>query len=207
MSGARERILRRVRAAVASRERTEHPGDLGANDAVAGPGPGVVDRVERFMATFRENGGEVKRFASAVEARVWLDGFIADFAGVAVSARVPDALVPLSTEVPPEKAALGISLAVGAAAATGTLLLESGEGRRLQLLPPTHLVWVREVDIATTLAEAMSRLRAAHGDALPAAVGLHSAPSKSADIGRVLVVGVHGPGRVIAAILEEGELP
>jgi L-lactate dehydrogenase complex protein LldG len=210
MSDARERVLGRVRAAVASRERTEHPGDLVASDDIAGAGAGAgtgTDRIRRFTEAFRENGGEVQRFASLTDARAWLDEFVTGFAGVAVSPRVPEPLVPLAAVLPPEKAALGISLAAGAAAATGTLLLESGEGRRLQLLPPTHLVWVRERDIAGTLGDAMSRLRAAHADALPAAVGLHSAPSKSADIGRILVVGVHGPGRVIAAILEEGELP
>ncbi len=206
MSGARERILGRVRAAVASRERMEHPGNLVADDEVAGAGKGTgPERIARFMEAFRENGGEAMRFATLAEARAWLEGFVTEFAGVVVSGRVPEDLVPLSAVVSPERAALGVSLAAGAAAATGTLLLESGEGRRLQLLPPTHLVWIRERDIAATLSDAMSSIRAHHGESLPAAIGLHSAPSKSADIGRVLVVGVHGPGRVIAAILEEGD--
>jgi L-lactate dehydrogenase complex protein LldG len=219
MSAARERILKRVRTAVTSRERTAHPGPLVAADDVAndpGAGPGAQpvfrarasrDRALRFMAAFRANGGEAVRFASMAEARPWLDEFVTSFAGVAVSTRVPEDLVPLTAVLAPERAALGISLATGAAAATGTLLLDSGEGRRLQLLPPTHLVWIRERDIAGTLGEALSRIRASRGGRLPAAIGLHSAPSKSADIGRVLVVGVHGPGRVIAAILEEGDAP
>ena len=38
---------------------------------------------------------------------------------------------------------------------------------------------------------------------LPAALGLHSGPSKSADIGGTVVTGVHGPGRCIA-VLEGG---
>jgi len=36
---------------------------------------------------------------------------------------------------------------------------------------------------------------------LPSAIALHSGPSKSADIGQVMVRGVHGPGRLIAAII------
>ena len=38
-------------------------------------------------------------------------------------------------------------------------------------------------------------------DGLPAAVGLHSGPSKSADIGRTVVTGVHGPGRCMVVFM------
>jgi L-lactate dehydrogenase complex protein LldG len=93
-----------------------------------------------------------------------------------------------------------VSLAVGAAAQTGSLLLSSKEGRRSQLLPPVHLVWVRAEDVRTTLGEALQACR----EDLPATLALHSGPSKSADIGQILVTGVHGPGRIIAAILGAG---
>ena len=35
-----------------------------------------------------------------------------------------------------------------------------------------------------------------------ARAALHSGPSKSADIGQVMVTGVHGPGRVVALLLD-----
>jgi L-lactate dehydrogenase complex protein LldG len=98
---------------------------------------------------------------------------------------------------PPANAALGVSAALLAAADTGTLILDSRDGRATQLLPPTHLVWIRESAIFESLAAALAELE----HRLPAAVGLHSGPSRSADIGRVLVTGVHGPGRVIAGIV------
>jgi L-lactate dehydrogenase complex protein LldG len=121
---------------------------------------------------------------------------------------VPAALRPAVPALAPETAPLGISMAAGAAAETGTLLLDSREGRRLQLLPPVHLIWILESDIERTLGAALARFRADSAEAgLPAAIGLHSAPSKSADIGRILVVGVHGPGRVIAAIIPRGANP
>jgi L-lactate dehydrogenase complex protein LldG len=94
---------------------------------------------------------------------------------------------------------LGISWAIGAIAETGTVLLTSREGRRGQLLPPSHLVFIPQEKMYATLLEAMNALKAD----LPAAIGLHSGPSKSADIGQIMVKGVHGPGRLVAAVLEE----
>lgn len=69
----------------------------------------------------------------------------------------------------------------------------------MQLLPPVHIVWVPPGRIFARLEDALLALKRE----LPAAVGLHSGPSKSADIGRTVVTGVHGPGRCIA-VLEPG---
>lgn len=191
---ARERILQRVRAAAAARDRVAHPGDLQAAGVPCEP------LLERFTERFTANGGEVVRFAAAGEAREWLAGFAAGFEAAAASPLLPAGLSAGLPQAPPEEAPLGISLALAAAAETGSLLLDSREGRLLQLLPPTHLIWVEARAVAATLAEALSALP----PGLPAAIGLHSGPSRSADIGMVTVTGVHGPGRVIAAIVEEG---
>jgi L-lactate dehydrogenase complex protein LldG len=110
---------------------------------------------------------------------------------------VPSRLRPRVPLACPDLAALGVSVATGAIAETGSLVLDARDGRRSQLLAPTHVVFVREKDIHPTMVYALGRLR----QDLPSAVGLHSGPSKSADIGQILVRGVHGPGRIIAAVV------
>ena len=102
-------------------------------------------------------------------------------------------------EAPPREAALGVSVARAAAAQSGSLVLSSRDGRRTQLLPPVHVVLVDAGTVAATLGEALAACRDDGG----AALALHSGPSKSADIGQVMVTGVHGPGRVIALLLDE----
>lgn len=87
--------------------------------------------------------------------------------------------------------------ALGAVAETGSVIVGSAEGRRHQLLPPTHLAFIPQHRVFGTLAEALTELKGQ----LPSAIALHSGPSKSADIGQVMVRGVHGPGRLIAAII------
>ena len=196
---ARERILRRVREANQDRDPVSHPGPL--PEAAEPPGPfgdaGKADPVGGFEQRLRDAGGEVVRLADEAAAQTWVEEFAREFASVSVSTGVPGALQPALPAAPPEQAELGISLAVGAAAQTGSLLLSSREGRRSQLLPPVHLVWVRAHDVHTTLGQALQACR----EDLPATLALHSGPSKSADIGQILVTGVHGPGRIIAAIL------
>lgn len=93
---------------------------------------------------------------------------------------------------------MGICMAWAAAADTGSLVLESTDHRATQLLPPVVVVWVPRSRIFARLDDALLAL----SPRLPAAVGLHSGPSKSADIGGTVVVGVHGPGRCVAALLD-----
>lgn len=193
---ARERILSRVREANRDREPVSHPGSLPEAAEPFGDA-GRADPVGAFENRFRAAGGEVVRLTHEAAARVWLEDFAADFESVSLCKGVPEALQPALPPAPPSEASLGISVAVGAAAQTGSLLLSSREGRRAQLLPPVHLVWVRARDVHTTLGDALQACR----KDLPAVLALHSGPSKSADIGQILVTGVHGPGRIIAAIL------
>ena len=199
MSG-REAILGRVSAALEGREATEHPGDFGEWR----PSPLQGAPVDGFVVMFEAAGGEVKRFETGPEASAWVRSFVADFESVSVGtlARWPLHHGANPNErieaVDPAEAGVGVSLAYGAVAETGSLIMIPQDGRRAQLLPPVHVVFVDEAKIFATLREALVALR---GDGLPSALGLHSGPSKSADIGQVLVKGVHGPGRVVAVVV------
>lgn len=189
----RDRILSRIHRALEHRPKTELP------EPLVLPGLSSEEAFELFRERLIGTGGEVVQLADLEAAKAWLEGFAKGFGGVAVSRMVPPALHPGLPDQPPEEAPMGISWALGAVAETGTVLLSSREGRRTQLLPPSHLVFVPQEKIYGTLLEALQVLKAD----LPAAVGLHSGPSKSADIGQIMVKGVHGPGRLVAAVLGE----
>ena len=188
----RERVLERVRRALQDRSRVAHPGAL---DTAAADAPAPV---QHFEDCFRAAGGEMHRFADADEARRWLPGFAARFASASHGSDVPEPLGLPLPEAPPREAAVGVSVARAAAAQSGSLVLSSQGGRRTQLLPPVHLVLVDAATVTATLGEALAACRDDGGSAL----ALHSGPSKSADIGQVMVTGVHGPGRVIAVVLD-----
>ena len=189
MPDPRRRILRRVRRALAGRFPIERP---------SGPWRPAAegDAVERFLAHAAAAGVEVQRFESPDAARAWLSDWAAAFKSAATSPRVPPALAPALPAAAPEEADLGVSRALAAVADTGSVLLSSAEGRRLQLLPPVHLVFVDEEEVVHHLAQALEQVSDA-----PSALALHSGPSKSADIGQIMVQGVHGPGRLVVAVV------
>lgn len=188
----RDEILMRVRQATAQRDPVAHPGDAPARGDEAAGTP-----LERFEAAFTAAGGELVHFADSDAARSWAEALAERVGTTCQSTAVPSTLRLDAAPSLPEDARLGVSLALGAAADTGSLVLGGREGRRVQLLPRTHLVWVPAERIHPTLAAALAAVRGED----TAVLALHSGPSKSADIGQVLVRGVHGPARVIAAVV------
>ena len=192
---SREKILARVARATANRGRLSHPGALAT--------PAADDPVAEFVKCFTSSGGEVVQAGRGRAASDWLTDFLQglepEVVGVAVGPEVPAGLRPRLPDVAAAHAGAGISVAWGAVAESGSLILPSTGTRAVQLLPPVHVVWVPEGRVFARMEDALRGML----EGLPAAVGIHSGPSKSADIGRTVVTGVHGPGRCVA-VLHDG---
>ncbi|MDD9954830.1 MAG: lactate utilization protein [Anaerolineaceae bacterium] len=105
-----------------------------------------------------------------------------------------------------EAAEAGISGADAAIAATGSLVVSTapGMGRLATLLPPQHIVLLRQERLLPSLEAWVAQQRA---DDL-AHLGTRSnlciitGPSRTADIEKNLVLGVHGPGRLQVVVVE-----
>jgi L-lactate dehydrogenase complex protein LldG len=156
--------------------------------------------VDALATMLEAAGAEVVRTESLAAARSWLGSFALAFESATVGVTVPRDLRPAISTTGSHEAELGISMARAAIAETGSLMMDARDGRRTQLLAPTHVVFVRAEDVHATFREALHTVR----DDLPSAIGLHSGPSKSADIAQTLVTGVHGPGRLIAVVIAGG---
>jgi L-lactate dehydrogenase complex protein LldG len=189
---ARDRILGRIRDANRARPPVAHPGSFHGWRRQPSPPP-----AELFASMFRAAGGELHELADLGAAADWLRSFADGFESLTVGDGVPSTVVPDLPRTDASTAALGLSHSRGAVAETGSLMLDARDGRRTQLLAPTHVVLFDAERIFPTLRDAMADL----SSDLPAAVGLHSGPSKSADIGQVMVEGVHGPGRLVALMV------
>ena len=87
-------------------------------------------------------------------------------------------------------AQLGVTSAVSAIAATGSVVLDSGiaRGRLAGLLPEVHLCVVPVDRLVATPSDVLRGLAA-----LPSNLVLVSGPSRTGDIEQILTLGVHGP--------------
>lgn len=92
--------------------------------------------------------------------------------------------------------AAGLSMAIGAVAETGTVMLVSGADNpsTLNFVPEHHIVVVQSADIAGDLEGLWPKLRERYGKGgMPRTVNLITGPSRSGDIEQTIILGAHGP--------------
>lgn len=110
------------------------------------------------------------------------------------------------------EADIGISGANLAVAESGTLVIISNEGnaRLVTSLPPVHIALVTTEKFVETLEQAITLVKAlipaSSGMKLTSYISLITGPSRTTDIEKELVMGVHGPQEVHIIILDNGRL-
>ncbi|MEO1720288.1 MAG: lactate utilization protein [Pseudomonadota bacterium] len=103
--------------------------------------------------------------------------------------------------------AVGLSRASAAVAETGTLVIASGADNpvTLNFLPETHIVLVDASTVVGPYEDAFDAIRTRFGDGqMPRTLNMISGPSRTGDIGGRLVMGAHGPRRMLVIVVEAG---
>lgn len=210
MTGARERILARIRAARGAGNASS-AADLEAVESRIGGHPLSVrptmawETVPRFREQCLVSSSTVDDVASLAEVPA------------AVGRYLRERQLPLQAVAWPDLAALdwsasgvavegrpargddlvGITGAYAAIAETGTLVFLSGPATpaAASLLPETHIAVVEAGRVVRAMEEAWALMRS-EGREPPRAINLVSGPSRTADIEGQLQLGAHGPFRV-----------
>jgi L-lactate dehydrogenase complex protein LldG len=83
-------------------------------------------------------------------------------------------------------------------ARTGSVLLSSKQpmGRVASVFYPIHIVVAYARQTVADLPEALALMKQRYGKDIPSMINLNTGPSRTADIEKTLVVGVHGPKEV-----------
>jgi len=180
-----------------------------------------VDMFDTFKAKAEAAGCQVVRFATSAEAldfilqfmrdegvadapgtyAVWADcPFLNGLDRQALEKRVPG----LTFNVTPQSAKdarIGVTQMHWGIANTGTLAQDSSavEQRLASALTWIHIALVGTADIVADLPALMTKMHPSqHGY-----IALITGPSRTADIERVLAIGVHGPERLVIVSVDE----
>lgn len=87
---------------------------------------------------------------------------------------------------------------------TGTMVLSTANesGRTTSVYVPVHICIAYTSQLVYDLKDALQALREKYGNQLPSFISFATGPSRTADIEKTLVVGVHGPKEVFVFLVE-----
>jgi len=217
---SRDQILDRIRQALKRESPEPHwlhePVADGPEFSIPPNEPAAL--LEAFTKELQSLFGEVHAFDSIDEAKEWIAAESFPSILAPDCSRLKPVLegVPnvtwISTSHPSrlgwENFACGITPTLGLAAESGTVIVAADvSGRAMSVLPPTHVVVATLDQLLQDFASAVKAVRDRYGGELPSTVSFITGPSRTADIEKILVLGAHGPKRLVVLLLPEGSLP
>jgi L-lactate dehydrogenase complex protein LldG len=158
--------------------------------------PAKAEAAEYVLGLLRAEGVSAEPGRHAL----WADGpFLAGADRVALARDVPGLRFDVTRELA-ATARVGVSEVDFAVANTGSLAqaVDAVEGRLVSMLPPLHVALVQTARLVPDLGALFERLSPAQTRYLALITG----PSRTADIERVLTIGVHGPKRLVIAFVD-----
>ena len=208
---SRERILGRIRSAV----QTTAPHHDGPSGQIIAP---VTDPLDRFQKECVANITECMVTADAAASAAAIANVLASLPPGEIFAQdAPElrALVsgftdgrPLrwSSEGPPNEASQAtITLCEALVAQTGSILVSAANGgRQATVIAPVHIVFARLSQLVPDLEAAFARVYEQGIASRNSYVCLITGSSRTADIEKILIMGAHGPRRLIVVLQKTG---
>jgi L-lactate dehydrogenase complex protein LldG len=89
-------------------------------------------------------------------------------------------------------------------ARTGTIVMSAGQpsGRATSVYAPIHICIAYTSQLVYDLKDGLQKVKEKYGSQLPSLITFATGPSRTADIEKTLVVGVHGPREVYVFLVE-----
>lgn len=207
---SREKILKKVRAALIHKSRAEQ----NAIDFDSSLYPEPEDSLELvFAQQFSEVGGQFifceneDDFIYNIGALTKDNGFGKMWCGEnEIAALLKKADVDFSSK--DEQLTTATTTITGCEfliARTGSILVSSKQlgGRRAAISPDNHIVVCRTSQLIFDLREALKAVKAKYNEGLPSMVSVITGPSRTADIEKTLVMGAHGPKEIYLFMIDD----
>lgn len=104
-----------------------------------------------------------------------------------------------------EEGMVGITLCEALVARLGSVMVSSKQqsGRRLVVIPTTHIVLAYTSQLVTDMKDALQFIKNKYQEQLPSQIATITGPSRTADIEKTLVTGAHGPKEIFVFLVDD----
>ena len=209
ISPAKENILKRVRNALSQSVQLPFPNSEGNSSVFVKEHDGLE---MKFAEEFARLQGKFVFCTSKSELLENLQALVAIKEWKEIYCQTPSLLKDMQLNQLPELNKGDMHTADAAitdcellVARTGTIVLSAAQpfGRTLSVYTPVHLVIAYTHQLVFDLKDAITRLKEKYQGELPSSISFASGPSRTADIEKTLVVGIHGPKEVYVFLVDE----
>jgi L-lactate dehydrogenase complex protein LldG len=208
ISAAKENILKRIRQALVNPTPVPFPQSEGNSSVYRAS---RQEHAIEFAENFSRVSGRFLYCSDLEDMIVQLKELISRQAWTQVFCREPALLsflnVPLkglliSEELP--EADVSITGCEALIARTGSLLMSSAQesGRTVSVYAPVHICIAYQSQLVYDIRDGLEGLLEKYKHNLPSFITLATGPSRTADIEKTLVVGVHGPKEVYVFLID-----
>jgi L-lactate dehydrogenase complex protein LldG len=207
VSSAKENILKKIRQALSNPVPVPFPHSEGTNSIFLNPGELEVKFAEEFSALqgkFLYCASREELFSGLkglIQARKWKEDKIFCREEALRSLFSPLELTYTDDLGGSSASLTGCEFLV---ARTGSILMSSAQqsGRTASVYAPVHLCIAYTDQLVYDIKEGIGKIKEKYPHQLPSLITLASGPSRTADIEKTLVVGIHGPKEVFVFLVE-----
>ena len=203
-SASKNNILKKIRAALTHSTRLPFPQSEGNNSLFQ---PLQQDMVVEFAEQFTQLGGQFDYCSSIHELRAHFEQlcYQTGFTNIYCEDEKVRQLLPLANwhhDIATCQAAITDCEAL--VARTGSIVLSANTGGRItSVYTPVHVCVAFTSQLVYHIKEALEGMKKKYGGQLPSSITLATGPSRTADIEKTLVVGVHGPKEVFLFLVDD----
>lgn len=209
-NSAKENILKRIRQALSHPTAIPFPGSESAEDLFH-PAPDTQELALLFAEQFTQLQGKFAYCASTSELGVQLTHlrkhkqFNKIFCNELAIKQILTELGVVTHNTNLADCDVSITGCEALIARTGSLLMSTAQssGRTASVYAPIHICIAYVSQLVYDIKDGLQYVKT-HHEQLPSLITLASGPSRTADIEKTLVVGVHGPKEVYCFLVDDG---
>jgi L-lactate dehydrogenase complex protein LldG len=208
ISSAKENILKKIRQALVNPTPVPFPQSEGNSSVYT---PATQENEIEFAENFSRISGRFIYCADIAELTVHLEQLITAQSWTQVFCREPQLLpilekslkgILIKEDLP--EADVSITTCEALIARTGSILMSSAQdsGRTVSVYAPVHICIAYTSQLVYDIRDGLEMLSVKYKDRIPSFITLATGPSRTADIEKTLVVGVHGPKEVYVFLVD-----